>query len=217
MPDSAGATAISTSRSSLLRDYPNRRSIACAARLSLCLPIGPKVSVFWTDRRFLLGRFPLLDRIDYLDHAVVLVEHECVRPARPSLEEIRHYPRGAPFAHWADRARSFVAADALEPKDRKEYLRTLLYPGRFYYSWTTGLIGSNDDAVAFISETHPQRLDVSLIARALQCRYRPRRTVPRTNGAAIPDRRMRRASRWFSERDPLDLKDAKALLSELSS
>jgi hypothetical protein len=34
----------------------------------------------------------------------------------------------------------------------------------------TGLIGSNDDAVAFINETHPERLDVSLIERALQCR-----------------------------------------------
>jgi hypothetical protein len=28
---------------------------------------GPKVSVFWADRQFSLGRFPLLDRIDYLD------------------------------------------------------------------------------------------------------------------------------------------------------
>src|ERR1700726_3137206 len=35
---------------------------------------GPKVSVFWTDRHFSIGRFPPLDRLDYLDHAVVLVE-----------------------------------------------------------------------------------------------------------------------------------------------
>ena|SRR5579863_5809979 len=28
---------------------------------------GPKVSVFWTDRRFAVGRFPPLDRLDYLD------------------------------------------------------------------------------------------------------------------------------------------------------
>jgi hypothetical protein len=31
-------------------------------------------------------------------------------------------------------------------------------------------MGSNDDAVAFLKETHPARLDVELIARALQCR-----------------------------------------------
>ena len=131
---------------------------------------GPKISVFWTDRHFLLGRFPPLDRIDYLDYAVALMERELVRPARPTPEEIQHYLRGAPFANWADRARSFAAAETLEPKDHKEYLRTLLYPGRFYYSWMTGLMGSNDAAVAFLSERYPARLDVSLIARALQCR-----------------------------------------------
>jgi hypothetical protein len=34
----------------------------------------------------------------------------------------------------------------------------------------TGLIGSNDEAVAFLSQRHPVGLDVNLIARALQCR-----------------------------------------------
>jgi hypothetical protein len=131
---------------------------------------GPKISVFWTNRHFSLGRFPPLDRVDYLDHAVVLMERECVRPARPTLDEIRHYLRGAPFGNWADRARSFTAAERLEPKDRKAYLRTLLYPGRFCYSWMTGLMGSNDDAVTFVNERPPARLNVSLIASALQCR-----------------------------------------------
>jgi predicted nucleotidyltransferase len=131
---------------------------------------GPKLSVFWTDRHFGLGRFPPLDRIDYLDRAVMLVERECVRPARPTLEEIQRYLGGAPFADWAERARSFAAAETLDPKDHKAYLRTLLYPGRLCYSWMTGLIGSNDDAVAFLSEARPAGLDVSLITRALQCR-----------------------------------------------
>jgi hypothetical protein len=131
---------------------------------------GPKVSVFWADRYFSLGRFPLLDRIDYLDHAVALIERERVRPARPTSQEIRDYLRGAPFTNWADRARSFAAAEKLEPNDRKAYLRALLYPGRFCYSWVTGLMGSNDDAVAFLSEGHVAGLDVGLIARALQCR-----------------------------------------------
>jgi hypothetical protein len=34
----------------------------------------------------------------------------------------------------------------------------------------TGRMGSNDDAVAFLAKTCPTRLDLSLIARALQCR-----------------------------------------------
>src|SRR4029077_13547964 len=33
---------------------------------------GPRVSIFWADRHFSVGRFPPLDRIDYLDHAIVL-------------------------------------------------------------------------------------------------------------------------------------------------
>src|SRR5260370_5856885 len=89
---------------------------------------GPKLSVFWSERHFSLGRFPPLDRIDYLDHAVVLMERERVRPARPSLEEIQRYLSGAPFANWTDFVRRFTISETLQPKDRKAYLRTLLYP-----------------------------------------------------------------------------------------
>jgi hypothetical protein len=138
--------------------------------LALSADWGPKVSVFWTDRHFSFGRFPPLDRIDYLDHAVALMERECVRPARPTLEEIHNYLSGAPFASWSERARTCAAAETLELKDHKAYLRTLLYPGRFCYSWMTGLVGSNDDAVAFLSERDVAGLDVSLIECALQCR-----------------------------------------------
>jgi hypothetical protein len=132
---------------------------------------GSKLSVFWTDRLFGLGRFPPLDRIDYLDHAVVLMERECLRPVRPTLEEIQHYLSGAPFANWTDQARRFATAERLERKDRKPFLRTLLYPGRFCYSWLTGRMGSNDDAVSFLSTAGLSRLDLSLITRALQCRH----------------------------------------------
>jgi hypothetical protein len=131
---------------------------------------GTKLSVFWTDRHFCLGRFPPLDRIDYIDHAVVLTERECVRPVRPTLEQIRHYLGGAPFANWADQAERFAIAETLEPKDRKSYLRTLLYPGRFCYSWMTGRIGSNDAAVAFLDKSRLRGLDLNLLTRALECR-----------------------------------------------
>jgi predicted nucleotidyltransferase len=131
---------------------------------------GPKVSVFWTDRRFAIGRFPPLDRIDYLDRPVVLWECERVQPARPTLKEIRTYLRGAPFANWAERARSFAHAAALDPKDRKPYLRALLYPARFCYGYSTGRMGSNDDAVAFVQERPPAGLDLASLDQALQCR-----------------------------------------------
>jgi predicted nucleotidyltransferase len=131
---------------------------------------GAKVSVFWADRRFTIGRFPPLDRIDYIERPVVLSERERVAPARPTLDEIRAYLRGAPFANWAERARSFAAAPALDPKDRKPYLRALLYPARFCYAYATGRMGSNDDAVDFLRERPPAGLDIGSIEQALACR-----------------------------------------------
>src|SRR5215813_11307583 len=89
---------------------------------------APKLSVFWTDRHFSLGRFPPLDRVDYLDNAMVLTERERVRPERPTLDAIRDYLRGAPFGNWAEAARRFASAAILAPSDHKGYLRTLLYP-----------------------------------------------------------------------------------------
>jgi hypothetical protein len=129
-----------------------------------------KVSVFWSDRHFSLGRFPPLDRIDYLDHSIPLMERERVRPPRPTIEDVRQYLGGAPLTDWITKAQRFTSAAMLEQKDHKAYLRTLLYPGRFCYSWLTGRIGSNDDAVDFLGERPVPGLDVDLIARALQCR-----------------------------------------------
>jgi hypothetical protein len=129
-----------------------------------------KLSVFWTDRHFSIGRFPPLDRIDFLDHAVVLMEREEVLPPRPTLKEIRGYLSGSPFEVWAETARRFASAEEFDPRNRKAYLKALLYPGRFYYSWMTGLMGSNDTAVAYLSETRPAQLDIGLITGALQCR-----------------------------------------------
>lgn len=131
---------------------------------------GPKISVFWANRQFAVGRFPPLDRLDYLDRPVVLAERERVIPARPSLQDIRDYLRGTPFANWAARAKEFAAAPALDAKDRKPYLRALLYPARFCFSYATGRMTSNDDAVAYLRERTPPGLDLDSIQRALQCR-----------------------------------------------
>jgi hypothetical protein len=58
----------------------------------------------------------ILDRIDYIDHAIALVEREHMRPPRPTLEDVRQYLSGAPFANWADQARRFAVAETLERK-----------------------------------------------------------------------------------------------------
>jgi len=141
-----------------------------AQALALSSELGPKVSVFWTDRDFEGGRFPPLDRADYLDHAVPIVERERIAPPRPSLEEIRGYLAGTPFTNWTHSAEAFAASEALAPQDRKSYLRAMLYPARFVASFMTGTMMSNDDAVARLQEFCPPDLDASIIQRALAYR-----------------------------------------------
>jgi len=137
---------------------------------ALSADLGPKVSIFWTDRQFALGRFPPLDRADYLDHAMPLCERERIAPPRPSLEEIRGYLAGTPFTNWIHSAEAFAGSDALAVADRKAYLRALLYPARFVASFMTGKMISNDDAVARLIEFCPSGLDADLIVHALDCR-----------------------------------------------
>jgi hypothetical protein len=132
--------------------------------------LGPKVSIFWTDRRFGVGRFPPLDRADYLDHGVPLRVREHIVPPCPSLDEIRVYLAGAPFTHWIESAEAFASSDALAVDDRKAYLRALLYPARFVASFMTGKMMSNDDAVAKVCELCPGGLDTGIIRQALDCR-----------------------------------------------
>src|SRR4029079_16809992 len=95
---------------------------------------------------------------------------ERVRPPRPTLDEVQSYLRGAPFANWTADVRRFTAAATLEATDRKPYLRTLLYPARLCFSFMTGRMGSNDEAVAYLAKAGPVGLDVGLIARALEIR-----------------------------------------------
>jgi predicted nucleotidyltransferase len=132
--------------------------------------LASTLSIFWTDRTFSFGRFPPLDRIDYLDHAVTLVERVHLVPERPTIEEVRGYLAGEPFANWKKASQEFATCDYLDAKDRKSYLRALLYPARFVFSWATGRMDSNDVAVGYLSGEAPTGLDVDLVRRALACR-----------------------------------------------
>ena len=77
-----------------------------------------RVSLFWSNRHFSIGRFPPLDRLDYIDRAVPVAEREKIAIDRPSLNEIRTYLRGAPFEQWAARGSRFATQAALNPDDR---------------------------------------------------------------------------------------------------
>lgn len=133
--------------------------------------LSSKVSLFWSDRTFSKGRFPPLDRLDYLDHAVAVTERERVAPSRPTIEDVRDYLGGGPFENWAAATAKFVAMPALLPDDHKPFLRAFLYAGRFGYSWQTGLMASNDAAISWLHEHPPKGLDLGLLDRALDIRH----------------------------------------------
>jgi len=141
-----------------------------ATRLSATL--APKLSLFWADRQFSLGRFPPLDRLDYLDHAVALVQRDRINPTRPTRQDIRLYLSGAPFTNWVTAAERFSSSGKIGPSDHKPFLRAFLYAARFAYSWQTGAMASNDTALAFLQESPPDGMDIDLLGRALAIRHR---------------------------------------------
>jgi len=132
--------------------------------------LAPKLSLFWSDDAFLTGRFPPLDRIDYLDHGAPLIERRRVRPERPTLPDVRRYLRGDPLATWSRRTLLLSEHRGLHDGDHKVYLRALLYPARFIYSWDTGKVASNDDAVGYVEARNIPGFDIDLVKRALRCR-----------------------------------------------
>jgi hypothetical protein len=144
-------------------DLVNRKVAVHSAALA------SRLSLFWTDQYFSVGRFPLLDRVDYIDHAVTLLERRHVCPTRPTLPEIRLYLSAQPFQKWSRQVLLLNALSELTVDDHKRFLRALLYPARFLYSWQTGAIGSNDEAVAFLQGRAPE-IDLDVIIRALHCR-----------------------------------------------
>ena len=140
--------------------------------------LAPRLSLFWTDQTFASGRFPPLDRIDYLDHAVTLIERRRVSPSRPTLSEVRAYLGAEPFRRWSQEVVRLSALDELTAADHKRYLRALLYPARFLYSWETGNVASNDAAVAFVQDRALARSEVDIIVQALRCRNEGRDPLP---------------------------------------
>lgn len=139
--------------------------------VQLSSTLGPKLSVFWSNRNFSASRLRALDRIDYIDHAKAIYEKERVTPTRPTQAEIHEYLRGDPLTSWQQTAAYFASEEKLKPDDHKKYLRAHLYAARFAYSWRSLNIASNDTAVTFLIDNPVKGLDMDLICRALECRH----------------------------------------------
>ena len=116
--------------------------------------MGIKVSLFWTDRSFSSGRFPVLDQIDFLDNRELIFEKERILPKRPSVDMIRNYLLSHPIEYWTEKSNYFSKLRVWNELEAKELLRCLLYPARFIYTYSKGLMTSNDEAVSFLRKLH---------------------------------------------------------------
>ncbi len=130
------------------------------------LTLESRLSIFWSTPGFVGGRFPALDRIDLLDHGV-LIDGEAIdglpRPDRAAIEsQLRAHATG----YWASLTADFSGD---RPAD-KELSRCVLYPARLLYTWQSGEMASNDVAVQWLNEHPVEGLDLAPINLAMRVR-----------------------------------------------
>lgn len=133
--------------------------------------MGKRLSVFWANPVYDWGRLPVLDRIDLLDHGVLLLTNNKANFKRPDKADIHRALLKSVERSWKPRANELSRLAELEPKNYKPYVRSLLYPARLIYSWDCLQITSNDKAVEYLREIKPPGLDLHPIELALECRY----------------------------------------------
>ena len=131
---------------------------------------GKKLSVFWGNPDFNWGRLPVIDRLDMLDHGVPLLYG--VKPSfrRPTKDEIHREQLQSIERSWKSRLPELSRLTKLEPKDRKPYIRAILYGARLIYTWDNLAVESNDRAVEYLHKVQPPGLDLKPIDMASDCR-----------------------------------------------
>ena len=149
---------------------PETISALIAEAKSLDGEYGKKLSMFWGNPEFTWGRLPVIDRLDLLDHGVPLLHG--IKPAfrRPSKEEIHLEQRESIERSWKSRLPELSSLTRLEPKDRKPYIRAILYAARLIYTWDNLAVDSNDRAVEYLHQVQPPGFDLKPIDMALACR-----------------------------------------------
>ena len=149
---------------------PLRMSELIADAKGLHSEYGKKLSMFWGNPEFGWGRLPVIDRLDLLDHGVALLHG--IKPSlrRPSKDEIHQEQLQSIERSWNSRLPELSRLTSLEPKDRKPYIRAILYAARLIYTWDNLVVGSNDSAVEYLHRVRPDGLHLQPIDMALACR-----------------------------------------------
>jgi len=149
---------------------PPGMSELIAGAQALNAEYGKKLSMFWSNPEFDWGRLPVIDRLDLLDHGVALLHGIQPSCRRPNREEIHQEQLQSIERSWKPRLPRLNRLTSLEAKDRKPYIRAILYAARLIYTWDNLAVGSNDAAVEYLHRVEPEGLDLTPIDMALACR-----------------------------------------------
>lgn len=149
---------------------PDRMSELIADAKLLDAEYGKKLSVFWGNPDYAWGRLPVIDRVDLLDHGVPILHGAKADLHRPSKDEIHQALRESIEKSWKPRLPELSRLASLEPKDRKPYIRAILYAARLIYTWDNLAVDSNDRAVDYLHQVQPPGFDLKAIDMALACR-----------------------------------------------
>jgi hypothetical protein len=149
---------------------PSQMSELVTEAKSLNGEYGKKLSVFWGNPNFAWGRLPVIDRLDLLDHGVPLLYG--IKPSfrRPSKDEIHREQLQSIERSWKSRLPELGGLTTLEEKNRKPYIRAILYAARLIFTWDSLVVASNDRAVEYLHQVEPPGLDLKPIDMALACR-----------------------------------------------
>jgi hypothetical protein len=130
-------TKIDDIRSEIVSSYPSVKN---------------NVSIFWGSIESIngledAGRYPPFDRLDLIDHAVLLsgddVRDQLIRPSRKELE-IASAAFSIDYLGTEERIEEFYNCDRIVSKGAVYTTKTILFPARFIYLARTGEIAGND-------------------------------------------------------------------------
>ena len=114
--------------------------------------INNKVSIFWGTIGSIngvvdAGRYPPFDRLDLIDHALLLsgaeVRDQLIRPTKEELE-IASAEFSIEYLGSNERINEFMNCELITNKGAVYVTKTILFPARFIYLAKTGEIAGND-------------------------------------------------------------------------
>ncbi|OUS04616.1 hypothetical protein A9Q90_07380 [Gammaproteobacteria bacterium 54_18_T64] len=135
------------------------------------------VSIFWGNIASInggvdAGRYPPFDRLDLIDHALLLagsdIRDSLVKPGREELE-IASADFALDYLASDERIEEFLKCELISNKGTVYVTKTILFPARFIYLAKTGAIAGNEASHQYYLDNFRGH-DNKLVSKAYQWR-----------------------------------------------